>query len=454
MATDREISAQDARQALERVLKSEVFSHSERINAFLSYVVAEFLAGRGASIRGKTIAQDVYHRAPQEGADTENIVRVHARQLRQNLGVYYETDGSRDPVRIHMDSGTYCPRFETVQLPEPEAGATSLRGTAIVLGVFLAGGVIGGGVASLLLKDSPVSGATLTNAESRQAQLAREAVLEKSPAALQAQNFALQARGMIFPIFDRPRQLLMTSVFEHVVDLDPSYYGGYAGAAQTLATLAIVIPPGPERDEALDRAGSMAEQAIRLGAAEPWAQSANAWVQFARGNHDYAYELSRRALEMAPQDGHVVDFHGAIALFSGRFEEAIDAADRIYATGRSNQRFASRNIYGAANFHLGEYRKTLRGLEAAAAFGDPVSPPSFAYQVAALQKLGRSSEARRKLEDLERAWPGARLDVILYTVHQHRRDADAVLSPLRDIGWAPDAADPPRQADPAELPRD
>ena len=47
---------------------------------------------------------------------------------------------------------------------------------------------------------------------------------------------------MIFPIFDRPRQLLVLSVFERVIDMDPAYFGGYAGAAQTLATLSVISP--------------------------------------------------------------------------------------------------------------------------------------------------------------------------------------------------------------------
>ena len=64
------------------------------------------------------------------------------------------------------------------------------------------------------------------------AQVTRAAIYEKSPSALQAFNLAHQARSMIFPIFDRPRQELVLSVFGRVIELDPDYFGGYAGAAQ------------------------------------------------------------------------------------------------------------------------------------------------------------------------------------------------------------------------------
>ena len=428
--TDADVSA-----ALERVLGNDMFSQSERLSSFLTYIVNEAMAGRGDAIRGKTIAQDVYERTPQESGDPENIVRVHARQLRQNLAIYYETEGSRDPIRIHLDSGGYCPRFERVELPEPEM---SLRRSSLWLmaSVFVVGGALGGLIAHLAFKQPAISPVFADAGEARQAQLTRQAVMEKSAASLQAVNFAEQARGMIFPIFDRPRQELINSVFLHVIETDPDYYGGYAGAAQTLATIAILSPRGPARDELAAQAEAMVQKAISLGPTEPWVQSAKAWVEVAKGDYDAGFRLSSRAKEMAGQDGHILDFHGAVSLFSGRFEDAIEAADRSYLKGGSNQRFANRNIVGAANYHLGNYKKTMEGFEAAAAFGDPLSAPSLAYQAAALQQLGRGSEATQKLEELERSWPNAPLDVMFYGIYQDARFADDLLDPLRELGWS------------------
>lgn len=412
-----------------------MFSQSERLSSFLTYIVNEALAGRGDAIRGKTIAQDVYERTPQESGDPENIVRVHARQLRQNLAIYYETEGSRDPIRIHLDSGGYCPRFERVELPEPEM---PFRRSSLWLmaSVFVVGGALGGLIAHLAFKQHAISPAFADAGDARQAQLTRQAVMEKSAASLQAVNFAEQARGMIFPIFDRPRQELINSVFLHVIETDPDYFGGYAGAAQTLATIAILSPRGPARDEFAAQAEAMVQKAVTLGPTEPWVQSAKAWVEVAKGDYDTAYRLSSRAKEMSGQDGHILDFHGAVSLFSGRFEDAIEAADRSYLKGGSNQRFANRNIFGAANYHLGNYTKTMEGFEAAAAFGDPLSAPSLAYQAAALQQLGRGSEATQKLEELERSWPNAPLDVMFYGIYQDAQFADDLLNPLRELGWS------------------
>ncbi|CUH44469.1 tetratricopeptide repeat protein [Ruegeria atlantica] len=436
----RQITNADVRAALESILANEMFSQSERLSGFLKYIVDEALAGRGDAIRGKTIAQDVYERVPQDSGDPENIVRVHARQLRQNLGMYYETEGKRDPVHIHLDSGGYCPRFEYVDVPTRTPTPSRKRSALTMLLVFVIGGGLGALIANTTLKQPVEVQNPDAQAASQHEQLTRQALLEKSAAALQAANFAEQARGLIFPIFERSRQELLTGVFQHIISTDPEYFGGYAGAAQTLATKAILTPKGSEREEITALAGAMAQKALTLGPTEPWVQSALAWAEVAKGDYEAAYRLSSRAKDMTSQDGHVLDFHGAISLFSGRFEEAIEAADRTKLKGRSNQRFANRNIYGAANYHLGNNEKTLEGFEAAAAFGDPLSAPSLAYQAAALQRLGRVTEANSKLAELNRAWPNAPLGIMFAGIYQNHEHVEEILAPLRELGWTSNVA--------------
>ena len=92
------------------VSESNLLLHQERLKDFLAYIVEEEIAGRGEGIRGKTIAQDVYGKDPTEGVDSDNVVRVDARRLRQILDHYYQSSGSGDPVRIHVDTGGYRPR--------------------------------------------------------------------------------------------------------------------------------------------------------------------------------------------------------------------------------------------------------------------------------------------------------------------------------------------------------
>ncbi len=433
-----EIPDNDKRAALSRLLADAHMDGSERLQAFLTYIVDEELAGRGEKIRGKTIAQDVYGRDTSEGTDPENVVRVDARRLRQFLELHYEGIGKEDPVRLHIDSGGYRPRFEAATRVSSASPSTDAKRFGLPFGAFAFGAVVGALIAVSLVPDrkDPAS-ADLSNPPETDtnAYLQRAAIYEKSPAALQAFNLAQQARTMIFPIFDWQRQLLVLSVFEGVIEMDPDYFGGYAGAAQALASLSVISPPSDAKAEYADAAMKLANQAVSLAPDQAWSQSAKSWAYFANRDYDAALQLGRRASQLDPNDGAVLDFFGAVALFSGEFEEAIATSDRLSLMNSSNQRFANRNVSGATYFHLGEYEKTVQRFEEAKQLGDPLSAPSLAYVTAALSAMGRDQAAQAKLAELERAWPGAPIGAMLKSIHRDDKNAEAVLRELRKQGW-------------------
>ncbi len=432
------ISGGQKRAALGRLLADAHLDGSDRLQAFLTYIVEEELAGRGDQIRSKTIAQDVYDRDTSEGTDPENIVRVDARRLRQFLELHYEGIGKDDPVRLCIDSGGYRPRFETVSETSAVSISTKAKRFGLPIGAFTIGAVVGALVAVGLAQDgqetasAEVGGIAVNDSN---AYMQRVAIYEKSPAALQAFNLAEQARTMIFPIFDRQRQLLVLSVFEGVIEIDPEYFGGYAGAAQALASLAVITPPSDAKTEYADAAMKLANQAVSLAPDQAWSQSAKSWAFFANRDYDAALQLSRRASKLDPNDGAVLDFLGAVAMFSGEFEEAIATADRLSLLGSSNQRFANRNISGATYFHLGEHEKTVERFEEAKQLGDPLSAPSLAYVTAALSAMGQDYAAKAKLAELERAWPDAPIGAMLKSIHKDVENAEAVLRELRKQGW-------------------
>ncbi len=432
------ISGGQKRAALGRLLADAHLDGSDRLQAFLTYIVEEELAGRGDQIRSKTIAQDVYDRDTSEGTDPENIVRVDARRLRQFLELHYEGIGKDDPVRLCIDSGGYRPRFETVSETSAVSISTKAKRFGLPIGAFTIGAIVGALVAVGLAQDgqetasAEVGGIAVNDSN---AYMQRVAIYEKSPAALQAFNLAEQARTMIFPIFDRQRQLLVLSVFEGVIEIDPEYFGGYAGAAQALASLAVITPPSDAKTEYADAAMKLANQAVSLAPDQAWSQSAKSWAFFANRDYDAALQLSRRASKLDPNDGAVLDFLGAVAMFSGELEEAIATADRLSLLGSSNQRFANRNISGATYFHLGEYEKTVERFEEAKQLGDPLSAPSLAYVTAALSAMGQDYAAKAKLAELERAWPDAPIAAMLKSIHKDVENAEAVLRELRKQGW-------------------
>ena len=103
--TDAVVRAQ-----LERILASEVFSRSQHLRRFLSFIVEESLAGPGHSLKESVLAHELYGKATDFDGGTDPVVRVDARRLRDKLREYYE-DRS-DPVVISLPKGTYVPVFE------------------------------------------------------------------------------------------------------------------------------------------------------------------------------------------------------------------------------------------------------------------------------------------------------------------------------------------------------
>ena len=435
-----EASPDEIRAALVSVVSSEAFRGARRLQDLLTYVVEEYSAGRGDKIRAKLISEDVYKRPPNSGADGDNVVRVDAGRLRRRLDQYYLDAGRDDPLRIYIDAGGYAPRFEARGIvAEPDVHRSLLGKYGVVAATLIFAAVV---VAGLVFaygtrpeEQRSVAGGDPIDSQT-DAQIAeRQALLEKSPTALQAVNLAEQARGLIFPIFDTERLRLTTDMFRRVIKLDDHYYGGFAGAAQTLGMLAWISPLGPDRDGLQLEAQEMAARAMVLDPTRSWTQSAAAWVAFVGKNFERAKDLSDRSLALNPEDGDVLDFHALISLFSGDFKSAREVADPQRVRTLSNQRTANRNIYAAASFHLEEYTTTINSFQAAADMGDPVSPLTLVFSAAAHHALGNMDLAARNVKELLATWPDYRADVVLRRIYQHRKHADIVVRHLNAAGW-------------------
>lgn len=113
------------RQSLNSILSSALFSRSERLRAFLKYVVDKEIEGTGHQLKGYTIGIDVFDRPQAFNADSDPLVRVHAGKLRKLLATYYATEGALDEWRIDIPKGTYVPEYRR-QRVSPDT-ATSAR---------------------------------------------------------------------------------------------------------------------------------------------------------------------------------------------------------------------------------------------------------------------------------------------------------------------------------------
>lgn len=99
------------RAQLERILASEIFTRSERLSAFLRFVVEQTLDGYGSTIKEQTLGSELYGKGPKFDGSVDPVVRVDARRLRDKLREYY-AQFPQDPILISLPKGSYVPIFE------------------------------------------------------------------------------------------------------------------------------------------------------------------------------------------------------------------------------------------------------------------------------------------------------------------------------------------------------
>ena len=108
--------------ALDRLLASDTFIHSERMSAFLRFAVRKALAGEGDHLKEYLLGTEVFGKGQDFDPRLDPIVRVEARRLRGKLQEYYEGPGKADPVRITFRKGGYAPSFERA-VPQQDSDA-------------------------------------------------------------------------------------------------------------------------------------------------------------------------------------------------------------------------------------------------------------------------------------------------------------------------------------------
>lgn len=96
---------------LSRLEKSAEFAGSNRLFAFLQFVVEETMADGGIGLKEVVIGSAIYGRNPPYDSRIDSTVRVEARRLRRKLVEFYRGTGIDDPVIITLPTGGYVPSF-------------------------------------------------------------------------------------------------------------------------------------------------------------------------------------------------------------------------------------------------------------------------------------------------------------------------------------------------------
>src|SRR5579859_62397 len=120
--TNSLIDAPKIREQLERLLAHPLFANSKRYPALLAYTVEQTLLGNAAELKERSIAVEVFGRAPTYDANADPVVRITAGEVRKRLTQYYYDPSHRSEPLIELPIGSYVPVFRGPERPfvEPE----------------------------------------------------------------------------------------------------------------------------------------------------------------------------------------------------------------------------------------------------------------------------------------------------------------------------------------------
>ena len=108
----RPVPEAEVRQQLQRIVESDVFRRSARMERFLMVAADRTLMGHPEELKEYTLGRDVFNRGENYDPRMDSIVRVEAQRLRRKLREYYESYGRNDPIIVEFQAGSYVPRFK------------------------------------------------------------------------------------------------------------------------------------------------------------------------------------------------------------------------------------------------------------------------------------------------------------------------------------------------------
>lgn len=104
---------------VERIAASRSFRSSARLRDFLFYVADCALRDAPEEATEQHVGIRVFQRAPGYNCAEDNIVRTHARSLRQKLAEYFQNEGCQEETIIEIPKGHYLPVFHSAVQAAP-----------------------------------------------------------------------------------------------------------------------------------------------------------------------------------------------------------------------------------------------------------------------------------------------------------------------------------------------
>jgi hypothetical protein len=106
-----QLSIQEQREEVQRVLHSPQFRRSPKLQRFLELICDYHFQGRPSEITEYMIATEAFGKGESFDSTHDSLVRVQAREARRRLREYYQSEGSGSALVLDIPLGSYAPVF-------------------------------------------------------------------------------------------------------------------------------------------------------------------------------------------------------------------------------------------------------------------------------------------------------------------------------------------------------
>jgi adenylate cyclase len=225
------------------------------------------------------------------------------------------------------------------------------------------------------------------------------------------------------------------TLLARAVTLDPMFARAHAAMAMTWMHAGFAFA-SHSLDESVERAQHWARRAVAL---DPWdadALAILAWIVSVRGISQECSDGVLRALAINPNSTWAHAVHGALLLFSGRFQVARTALGAALRLDPSGPISVLPLTQVALSYYLeGNYPEAANAARRVA-FRYPQMPLGYRTLAAALGQLGRVEEARAALQAAIDVSPqGFAFYVVRRPPWFRPVDYEHLLEGLRRAGW-------------------
>ena len=231
-----------------------------------------------------------------------------------------------------------------------------------------------------------------------------------------------QALILMMPPNNLERVMTARYMFERIIELDPSFGGGYSGLGFTHTVSSLFLhSANPDKD--LQLGISLALKSIETDPDFGMGYVSLAFAYAMSGREEEALYNARQAVAIQPGNAFTQFVYGMCLTISGHSKEGIAPLLEAIRLDPVEPRTPYRNVLGISYFIEGNYTLAAESFEENMTIGGPAGPHVDVFRAATYARLGQNNMARKIINDLVNMHP--EFPVKQWLVKWHRTDDNA-----------------------------